>query len=880
MKKKNCIGILAHVDAGKTTLSEGLMYLSGSIKNFGRVDHGTAFLDTFEMERKRGITIFSKQAVLTYGDFSTTLLDTPGHADFSAEMERTLDVLDAAVLVVSGPEGVQSHTVTVWRLLRQRKIPTIVFVNKMDMCTASPEAVLKNLRHNLGEGFYNISERDCEAMALGDESLLELFLERGDIPEDVEITAFREGLIFPCRFGSALKLEGVEDFLGDLAKYTPPTEVLDSFGAKVFKVSRDEKNVRLTHMKVTGGKLRVRDLIKGRDWEAKAAQLRVYSGPRFKAVEEASAGDVIVVPGLDLTAPGMGLGAESGGKVPELLPVMTYSLILPEGADIPLVMKQIKEIEEEEPTLSVSWNERVGDLTISLMGPIQKEIVRHILDERFGLEVDFGPGAILYKETIRDTVEGVGHYEPLRHYAEVHLLLEPAERGSGVTIRTEVSEDRLDKNWQRLILTHLYEKDHLGVLTGSPITDINISLVAGRAHKKHTEGGDFRQATYRAVRQGLMQAESVLLEPYYSFTLEVPVENTGRALTDLKTGGCRTDLPLTLDETTLIEGKGPARFLQDYPEHLAAYSHGLGRISLGFGGYYPCEDQDEVVEASGYNPDSDVENSADSIFCSHGAGVVVKWDRVFENMHLPPALEEEKEETREEKAVRYAKTLATDAELMRIFEKTYGPVKRDRLMALRRSGGPSKSSEPGFSGSAKSSGSGKASGSGNSGGRGAGDEGFTALPMSRVKTPKRRPGPEYLLVDGYNIIFAWDELKSLADDSLDLARLRLTDILRNFQGFIGTPVIVVFDAYKVKGGQGSVERYGDFSVVYTKEGETADNYIERVTNEIGKRHPVRVATSDGLEQLIVLGHGALRISAREFREEVEEVNRQIRDFLG
>lgn len=862
--KKNVIGILAHVDAGKTTLSEGLMYLSGSIKNFGRVDHGTAFLDTFEMERKRGITIFSKQAVLTYGDFSTTLLDTPGHADFSAEMERTLDVLDAAVLVVSGPEGVQSHTVTVWRLLRQRNIPTIVFVNKMDMGSVSEEAVLKNLRHHLGEGFYNISDKDYESMALGDEALLDEFLEKGSLTEDVEISAFRKGKVFPCRFGSALKLEGVEDFLGDLAKYTPSTEALDSFGAKVFKVSRDEKNLRLTHMKITGGSLRVRDVIKGRDWDAKITQVRIYSGPRFNAVEEAETGDVVVVPGLDLTSPGMGLGAEAQGKVPELVPVMTYSLILPEGADIPLVMKQVREVEEEEPTLSVSWNERVGDLRVSLMGPIQKEIIRHLLSERFNLDVDFGPGLILYRETIKGAVEGVGHYEPLRHYAEVHLLIEEAERGSGVTIRTEVSEDRLDKNWQRLILTHLYEKDHLGVLTGSPVTDINISLVAGRAHKKHTEGGDFRQATYRAVRQGLMQAESVLLEPYYSFSLEVPVENTGRALTDLKARGAQTDLPLTLDDRTLIEGRGPVRLLQDYPDHVAAYSHGLGHISLGFGGYFPCEDMESVVESIGYNPDSDVENTADSIFCSHGAGVNVKWDRVFEHMHIPPVLEEEKEESREEKAVRYAQTLATDAELLRIFEKTYGPIKRDRLMALRKKPGSGGASDGGGRDGKK---------------RGNKDESFTALPMSRVKTPKKRPGPEYLLVDGYNIIFAWDELKKLADDSLDLARLRLTDILRNFQGYIGTPVIVVFDAYRVKGNPGSVERFGDFSVVYTKEAETADNYIERVTNEIGKKHPVRVATSDGLEQIIVLGHGALRISAREFKEEIDEVNREIRDFL-
>jgi len=908
--KKNVLGVLAHVDSGKTTLSEAMMYLSGSIRNFGRVDHGTAFLDTFEMERKRGITIFSKQAVLTYGDYRTTLLDTPGHTDFSAEMERTLDVIDTAILVISGPDRVQSHTITVWRLLRQRNIPTIVFVNKMDMAVASgvgsksgssaekiglseAEAeILKELRKDLGEGFYSIESPDFEAMAMGDEALLEEFFETEAISKESELAAFRQGKIFPCRFGAALRLEGVEAFLADLAYYSP--DASDSaaregeFGARVYKISRDEKNVRLTHARITSGRLKIRDVIKGKDWEAKVTGIRVYSGAGYTNVEEAEAGDVVAITGLNLTYPGLGLGCESteGGRQ-ELEPVLTYSVLLPEGADITLALRFFRELEEEEPTLKVAYDERTGDIRVSLMGPIQLEILRQQVEDRFGLSVDFGPGTILYRETITTSVEGVGHYEPLRHYAEVHLLLEPAERGSGVTISTSVSEDRLDRNWQRLILTHLYEKDHLGVLTGSPITDINITLVAGRAHNKHTEGGDFRQATYRAVRQGLMQTENILLEPYYSFSIEVPTENTGRALTDLQNMGCVTNEGdggiISLGDSTLIEGRGPVKQLQNYPEAVQAYTHGLGKVSFAFYGYEEAADASEVIEALGYEAERDVENPADSIFCSHGAGVNIKWDEVPLHMHLPFVYEEEaEEEATEVKAARYVAAAASDEELLRIFERTYGPIKRNRVFSMEAS----RRTRAGAGSGKNGSGRGLAgAGGARKGNFAEGDTGGNPVMTKQREIwlkstkAKKKKGPEYLLVDGYNIIFSWEDLKKTAAGGLDAARLNLIDRLRNYQGFLDSPVIVVFDAYKVKGNAGSVEKYGDFSVVYTKEAETADNYIERVTHEIGKKHPVRVATSDGLEQVIVMSHGALRISAREFEDEVKEAERAIREFI-
>ena len=841
--KRTVIGILAHVDAGKTTLSEAMLYISGSIRSFGRVDHGDAFLDTFALERQRGITIFSKQALLTLDGLQAALLDTPGHVDFSAEMERTLDVLDCAIVVISGPAGVQSHTLTLWRLLRQRKIPTFVFVNKMDLPSPSRAEILDDLRRSLGEGFADFSDPDPEALAMGSEELLEEYLETGSVSQEALARAIQQGTLFPCWFGAALRLEGVEAFLDGLVRYAPAAQSGGPFGAKVFKISRDEQGVRLTHLKVTSGSLRVRDTLSGEGWTEKITQLRVYSGAKFQTVDEAFPGDVVAAVGLTRTLPGLGLGAEAQGQPPALEPVLTYRVVLPEGCDIHKALSQFRQLEEEDPQLHVDWNQQLQELRVRLMGPVQLEILHQLLLDRFGLEVSFSQGGILYKETIAAAVEGVGHYEPLRHYAEVHLLLEPAPRGSGLKIQTACREDDLDRNWQRLILTHLLEKQHLGVLTGSPITDLTITLVSGKAHLKHTEGGDFRQATYRAVRQGLMQAKSILLEPWYDFRLELPQASVGRAMTDLNQMDARLDPPETLGEMAVLTGAAPVAALQDYPQTVTAYTRGLGRFSCALRGYEPCQNQEAVVSALAYDPEADLENSPDSVFCSHGAGFVVKWDQVPQYMHLPSVLNPPKEEPPlRDLAAEYCAMVATDKELLQIFERTYGPIKREAAQALR-----------------------------------------PARHALRDKTYKASPqpqGPEYVLVDGYNIIFAWDELKQTAQDSLELARSQLIDRLRNYQGFRQCPVIVVFDAYKVKGNPGSVERFGDFSVVYTKEAETADMYIEKVTHELGRKHRVRVATSDGLEQIIILGHGALRVPASSFHQEVQQVEAAIRDFLG
>ena len=839
--KRTVIGILAHVDAGKTTLSEAMLYLSGSIRTMGRVDHGDAFLDTFSLERQRGITIFSKQAVLSVPEFQATLLDTPGHVDFSAEMERTLDVLDAAILVVSGTAGVQSHTITVWRLLRQKKIPTFLFINKTDLPGMTKQEILRDLRISLGDGFADFSERNHEDIAMCHEDLLEEFLETGEVSESAITYAIREAKLHPCWFGSALKLEGVEDFLNGLIKYTPEASDYGEFGAKVYKISRDDQNVRLTHLKVTGGVLKVRDTLYGQAWEEKATQLRVYSGSKFKPVDAAYPGDVVAVTGLTRTAPGLGLGVEGQGSVPQLEPVLTYGVILPEGYDLHKALTAFRTIEEEEPQLHVEFDSHHQEIRVQLMGKIQLEILKELMQSRFQMEVSFSQGSILYKETILDTVEGVGHYEPLKHYAEVHLILEPAERGSGLTFATTCPENDLDRNWQRLILTHLVEKQHLGVLTGSPITDMTITLVAGKAHLKHTEGGDFRQATYRAVRQGLMQAQGQLLEPWYSFRLEVPQGNVGRAMTDLQRMGAEMEPPETIGEFALLVGSAPVAQIRDYPAEVAAYTHGLGRLNCSFNGYAPCQNQDMIVEALGYEPEADLENTPDSVFCSRGAGHTVKWYDVFSEMHLPSVLEPEEEEEAEVLARRYCAMVATDKELMAIFERTYGPIKQDKVQAFRKPA--------------------------------------SSAPSKPYKAAAQKKGPEYLLVDGYNIIFAWDKLKKIAQENLDTARDMLINMLRNYQGFKQSPLILVFDAYKVKGNPGSIERYGDFAVVYTKEAETADMYIEKVTYELGKKHRVRVATSDGLEQIIILGHGALRVSARSFQMEVEEAEKQIRSFL-
>ena len=846
MMKHCCIGVLAHVDAGKTTLSEALLYTAGEIRTLGRVDHGDAFLDTFALERQRGITIFSKQALLHLPDWQATLLDTPGHVDFSAEMERTLEVLDCAVLVVSGSAGVQSHTHTVWNLRRRRNIPTFLFINKMDLPGADRETALADLRRSLGEGFVDFTHPDPEAAAMCDEILLEEYVSTGDIRRESLAGAIHRGTLFPCWFGAALKLQGVEEFLRGLQEFAPACSGGGPFGAKVYKISRDEQGVRLTHMKLTGGTLRVRDTLKGPDWEEKVTQLRVYSGAKYKTVEEALPGDVVAAVGLSRTAPGLGLGAEQQGHAPVLEPVLTYRVQLPQGYDPLRALQQFRQLEEEEPQLHVDWNARLQELRVQLMGPVQLEILHQLLQDRFGLSVSFDRGSILYRETIAAPVEGVGHYEPLRHYAEVHLLLEPAERGSGLRIATACREDDLDRNWQRLILTHLLEKQHLGVLTGAPITDMTVTLLSGRAHLKHTEGGDFRQATYRALRQGLMQAKSILLEPWYTFRLEVPQACVGRAMTDLQRLGATYDPPLTLGENAVLCGRAPVAALRDYPGEVTAYTRGLGRFTCSLQGYAPCADQETLVKELGYDPTADLENTPDSVFCSHGAGYTVPWYDVPGHMHLPfawsPPAEEAEDAPAPQAAPRRPRPMASEEELMAIYERTYGPIRRDPRPPRPVAKKPAPAAE-------------------------------------KTRARPLPPGPEYLLVDGYNIIFAWEDLKTLAQENLDAARTRLIDLLHNYQGYLQTPVILVFDAYKVKGNPGSVERFGDFAVVYTREAETADMYIEKVTLELGKKHRVRVATSDGLEQIIILGHGALRISASAFREEIRAAEKDIRTFL-
>ena len=625
VKRRCCAGVLAHVDAGKTTLSEAMLYISGSIRNFGRVDHGDAFLDTFALERKRGITIFSKQALVTLPDLNATLLDTPGHVDFSAEMERTLDVLDCAILVISGPAGVQSHTLTLWRLLRQRNIPTFVFINKMDLPGPSKAEILDEMRRSLGDGFADFSDPDPEALAMGSEELLDEFLETGEVSEAALTRAIHKGTLFPCWFGAALKLEGVEAFMDGLTRYAPARSEGGQFGAKVYKISRDEQNVRLTHLKITSGSLKVRDVLSGDGWEEKVTQIRAYSGAKFTAVDEAFPGEVVAVTGLTRTLPGLGLGAEDHGLPPVLEPVLTYRVILPEGYDLHKALMQFRQLEEEDPQLHVDWSQQLQEIRVRLMGPIQLEILQQQLLDRFSLSVEFSQGSILYKETIAAAVEGVGHYEPLRHYSEVHLLIEPAPRGSGVKTQSACHQDDLDRNWQRLIMGHLSEKQHLGVLTGSPLTDVTITLMSGKAHLKHTEGGDFRQSTYRAVRHGLMNAQSILLEPWYDFRLEVPQTNVGRAMTDLDQMGARFDPPETIGDFAVLTGSAPVAAMEDYPQTVTAYTRGLGRFSCSLKGYEPCKNQNKIVAELGYDPEADLENSPDSVFCDHGAGFVVKW---------------------------------------------------------------------------------------------------------------------------------------------------------------------------------------------------------------------------------------------------------------
>ena len=851
-RKQIVLGILAHVDSGKTTLSEAMLYRAGVTRRLGRVDHKDAFLDTDALEKARGITIFSKQALLTAGDTDITLLDTPGHVDFSTETERTLQVLDYAVLVVSGTDGVQSHTETLWRLLRRYHVPTFVFVNKMDLPGMERQELLAQLNRRLGEGFVDFgaeqADRD-EALALCDENLMDRMLDAGQLQDADLIPAIARRHVFPCWFGAALKLEGVDALLDGLDRYTRPAPALEAFGAKVFKVSQDEQGARLTWLRVTGGELKVKAQLTGEadgePWAEKANQLRLYSGAKYTLTEAIGPGQVCAVTGLTKARPGEGLGAERDSDLPVLEPVLSYQVLLPEGSDVHAALGKLHRLEEEEPQLHVVWNETLGEIHVQLMGEIQLEVLRSLLAERFGLEVEFGPGGILYKETITEPMEGVGHYEPLRHYAEVHLKLEPLPRGSGMQFAADCREEVLDKNWQRLVLTHLEEKQHLGVLTGSPLTDVKITLIAGRAHLKHTEGGDFRQATYRAVRQGLMLAKSQLLEPWYAFRLEVPAENIGRAMSDIQRMEGTFDPPESGEETAVLTGFAPVSTMRSYPMEVVSYTRGRGHLSLTLDGYRPCHNAQEVIAAIGYEPEHDLDNPADSVFCAHGAGFVVPWDQVRSHMHVDSGWgkstrPEQKAAVPQRRAMAYRATLEEDAELLKIFERTYGPIKRDPLAAFRP---VQKRERPDFA------------------------------------AEQWEIAPEYLLVDGYNIIFAWDELNALSKESLDAARHKLMDILCNYQGFQKCVLILVFDAYRVPGSPGSIEQYHNIHVVYTKEAETADMFIERVTHEIGRNRRVRVATSDGMEQIIILGHGALRVSARMFHEEVQNVEKQIRALV-
>ncbi len=846
---KLIVGILAHVDAGKTTLSEAMLYQSGAVRKLGRVDHKDAFLDTDVQERERGITIFSKQAELTWGERAITLLDTPGHVDFAAEMERTLQVLDCAILVISGTDGVQGHTRTMWRLLEKHKIPTFLFVNKMDLAGADRDGVLAQLRKKLDTGCTDFSGGLAsiqEDLAACDENLMERYFAGEAVTAEDAARLVEKRAIFPCYFGSALKLEGVEALMDGLTAYGPRREYPGEFAARVFKIARDGSD-RLTYLKVTGGSLKVRTLLEGAQgaWQEKVNQIRIYSGSKYQTIEEAPAGTVCAVTGLTQTRPGDSLGAEPPAGEPELEPVLTYQVILPTGCDRHAMLRNLRQLEEEDPQLRVVWNEALEEIHLQLMGEVQLEVMTRLIRERFGVEVTFGVGNIVYRETITTPVEGVGHFEPLRHYAEVHLLLEPGERGSGLQIGTSCPTDQLDLNWQRLVLTHLLEKRHRGVLTGSPITDVKITLVAGRAHVKHTEGGDFRQATYRAVRQGLMQAESLLLEPHYNFQLEVPMDCVGRAMTDIQGMGGTVEPPEQEGDSSLLTGHAPVAGMRDYWREVTAYTRGRGRLSCSLRGYEPCPNQEEIVAQLGYDPERDVENTPDSVFCAHGGGFTVKWNQVRDYMHVDSGLrlgveEQAPQPTAPAGGQREYRggSLEQDKELQAIFERTYGKVETKAFQPQKK---PAR----------------------------------TSLDEGKYTIRNQKTGPEYLLVDGYNIIFAWEELKKLAAQDVSAARGALEEILSNYQGFRKCVVILVFDAYKVKGNPGSVEKKGNLYVVYTKEAETADAYIEKATYDLGKEHRVRVATSDALEQMIILGHGALRLSARTFQAEVEQVQGEI-----
>ncbi|WP_302417567.1 translation factor GTPase family protein [Blautia marasmi] len=859
---KLAVGILAHVDAGKTTLAESILYLTGSIRKLGRVDHQDAFLDTYDLERERGITIFSKQAEVRLGEKEVTLLDTPGHVDFSAEMERTLQVLDYAVLVISGADGVQGHVQTLWRLLTRYKIPVFLFINKMDQEGTDRRKLLVELQKRLDErciAFDDKEDRETffENLAMSDEAVLEKYLSDGTVEPGEIIRLIRERKVFPCYFGSALKIDGVEEFLQGLDTYTVCPDYPEDFGARVYKIARDTQGARLTYMKITGGILKVKQMLTNRReekesseeiWEEKADQLRIYSGAGFRTISEAPAGTVCAVTGLSWTFCGQGLGAETEAELPLLEPVLTYQIQIPPECDVHRMYLKLRQLEEEEPELHIVWEEQSNEIHAQVMGEVQIEILKRLIAERFDTEVEFGAGSIVYKETITEPVEGVGHFEPLRHYAEVHLLMEPGERGSGLQFEAACSEDILERNWQRLVLTHLEEKRHRGVLTGSEITDMKITLVTGRAHLKHTEGGDFRQATYRAVRHGLKCTNSLLLEPVYEYRLEIPSDKVGRALSDIQKMYGTFSEPVIEGDMTILTGTAPVAAMRDYQTEVVAYTKGHGRLSCTLKGYEPCHNAEEVIREIAYDPEKDTENPTGSVFCSHGAGFVVSWDKVRDYMHLDSGIRLEKKvkPIQEQSLPTFSQTIqrggpADEKELEEIFTRTYGTAKKERNSFNRKRTVSAETSSP-----------------------------------REYKPKKQGTEEEYLLVDGYNIIFAWEGLRDLANASIEAARNKLMDILSNYQGYKKNTLILVYDAYKVEGNTGEVMKYHNIYVVYTKEAETADQYIEKTVHEIGRKHRVTVATSDALEQIIILGQGASRLSAAGLKEEIQAANIEIR----
>lgn len=898
--KKLVVGILAHVDSGKTTLSEAMLYTAGKIRKLGRVDHKDAYLDTDAQERERGITIFSKQAVFTYDGMEITLLDTPGHVDFSAEMERTLQVLDYAILVINGMDGVQSHTDTLWKLLKRYEIPTFIFVNKMDMEGTDKDAVFPNIRKKLDGDCVDFSSGDRdEQIAMADERLLDTYLDSGMVEVEDIIEAILDRKIFPCFWGSALKLSGVQELLDAMNTYMVMPAYNAEFGGRIFKISRDAKGERLTYMKVTGGSLKCREQIEGT--EGKVNQIRIYSGARYETVEEASAGTVCAVTGLGETSAGQGVGCEQENVFAGLEPVLSYKVSYPEDKDAVVVLRDIRQLEEEEPELHVEFAQETGEIFVKVMGQVQLQVLTQIIKDRFGYLISFGMGRIIYKETLVEPVMGVGHFEPLRHYAEVHLLMEPLELGSGMQFDTICSEDVLDKNWQRLILTHLEEKEYRGVLTGAPITDMKITVTAGRAHQKHTEGGDFRQATYRAVRQGLMMGECRLLEPVYAFRLEIPTEMTGRAMNDITRMHGRFAQPEIEGEMSILTGTAPVATMQEYQQDVTAYTRGQGKLSCTLQGYEPCHNEDEVLAASTYDPELDMANPASSVFCAHGAGYIVDWYDVYDMMHVKEDpgfalagmedvlrnITSEPTEADEDNRKRMARErqdagapVYDEKELEDIFVRTYGSNSRENA-AYNKAGfnrhNKSVSEADWYVKKAAEHGKSKTAGAQTpSVGSKTADTGIARPGAYR----KQKGEKEYLLVDGYNVIFAWDDLKALAAVNIDSARDKLIDIMSNYQGYVGCELILVFDAYKVKQNPGSITKHGNIHVVYTKEAETADMYIEKTTHELGRKYKVTVASSDGLEQLIIMGQGALRMSSRGLREEVERVNQILRnDYL-